>query len=948
MATLALRIGGSSFLSICNKAGMLPSRSIVSMALKNNIYIESSFQKNLSETIMSNMKQFFQQRHCSYFTIKLDELAITPRVRWNSKNNELVGTCFNHKYHQTSYEFKNELVLHQIKNHLKCDRIHLAKECLIVTLSAISNNQSDKNPKVICNLPICSHKNSETLKTVIKEIRNNFHSLNPDSKIVNVATDGDPYRRNVLNEMREENQFLDELKLLKHFDQQFLLGKYGINYDPKHIVKRIRSYLIGKKSFQLIKVPITRDVLKFFLIKKSKETQEHINHLMDPKDKQNVPYAVKLLNLMHQFSSNFDSIESPVEKDQLNEIQLISILCQLFLSIFTNTSIDLSTQLINLSQLSHSLFVIYRRSKLNGFRFMRKDLYMDIQSTVQDAFISAATFRIDRSENPLFIYQLGTDQLENLFSSIRTITHSQTCDSLELNDRLKMSYDIEDVYSRRPELRPTNKLTNKSKSTYTLDHSSIYSWSGDHSTINLDLFTIWSLGYEKSMLLLKNYGYDDDEFIIGEEYTMMNPIGCDDDDDDDEEVESDEINIVDLESADNNAISTSIIIETAYTSDNENDEEIQTEPVTIEEEDDSENFMELVDHANMSSTTSSKVMLDGVEMHKSRAVNLVINCAPYRQDRDRINRVKNSQTSQKYEINKNDICDAEIRITDLMVTVAKFKDSTIAAVVFSIDKIVKGNMSMSSIDSIDLNQAVLSGPIINLNYIEGDSYVFHDGSYGDIISAKGNFCVKIEGRVEDVDSNSLLVFDGKDIKNHIDFCNSLLDTNREMTVKMKKITSAFSNKETFEYFKLKEFIANTNSTTTCQTCFNEVQISKLRQHNAKHMLLKEIKNQANTCGICGLNNCTVSIKVTSGCGQKANRGIECNCKYYLKISLKSLEKSTTNKPCTNRPVQCQINGCNTVLWSYNIESHYHVNHPGETIPQMITQIEIDRILSGSV
>jgi hypothetical protein len=223
-----------------------------------------------------------------------------------------------------------------------------------------------------------------------------------------------------------------------------------------------------------------------------------------------------------------------------------------------------------------------------------------------------------------------------------------------------------------------------------------------------------------------------------------------------------------------------------------------------------------------------------------------------------------------------------------------------------------------------------------------------ENEYGDIISAKGNFCVKIEGRVEDVDSNSLLVFDGKDIKNHIDFCNSLLDTNREMTVKMKKITSAFSNKETFEYFKLKEFIANTNSTTTCQTCFNEVQISELRQHNAKHMLLKEIKNQANTCGICGLNNCTVSIKVTSGCGQKANRGIECNCKYYLKISLKSLEKSTTNKPCTNRPVQCQINGCNTVLWSYNIESHYHVNHPGETIPQMITQIEIDRILSGSV
>lgn len=55
---------------------------------------------------------------------------------------------------------------------------------------------------------------------------------------------------------------------------------------------------------------------------------------------------------------------------------------------------------------------------------------MDIKSTIQDAFISTARY-IKSLDN---LYQLGTDQLENLFYKIRTITHSSTCDYLELNE----------------------------------------------------------------------------------------------------------------------------------------------------------------------------------------------------------------------------------------------------------------------------------------------------------------------------------------------------------------------------------------------------------------------------------------------------------------------------------------------------------------------------------
>jgi hypothetical protein len=46
-----------------------------------------------------------------------------------------------------------------------------------------------------------------------------------------------------------------------------------------------------------------------------------------------------------------------------------------------------------------------------------------------------------------------------------------------------------------------------------------------------------------------------------------------------------------------------------------------------------------------------------------------------------------------------------------------------------------------------------------------------------------------------------------------------------MTLKLKKITSPFNNKETFELFELKETTNNKNQVVVCQTCFRDVPIS---------------------------------------------------------------------------------------------------------------------------
>lgn len=226
----------------------------------------------------------------------MDEISITERLRWHHKLNQIVGTCYNHKHSVTSYEFKNILNLVEIKKKLNNGEIHLAKECFLITIAAIGVH--DRTQKIILNLPICSHKNGELITQAIQTIVNEFNTLNPSSEILNFATDGDPNRRKAVNKMRSSNKFLTELMFLRHFDQKFVLGEFGVNYDPKHIIKRLRSALIGNTSIQLIKRQFSKEDIRLLLRENTKESDEVIAYLMDQKDKQNVPSEVRLLNLI--------------------------------------------------------------------------------------------------------------------------------------------------------------------------------------------------------------------------------------------------------------------------------------------------------------------------------------------------------------------------------------------------------------------------------------------------------------------------------------------------------------------------------------------------------------------------------------------------------------------------------------------------------------------------
>lgn len=92
LGILVLRIGGPRLLYTFNHLNYLPSSSSIYKACKNNLKLVISLDTPLHRAISSNISQFFQQTS-GFYSIKMDEIALSPKVRYHPETNEFVGIC---------------------------------------------------------------------------------------------------------------------------------------------------------------------------------------------------------------------------------------------------------------------------------------------------------------------------------------------------------------------------------------------------------------------------------------------------------------------------------------------------------------------------------------------------------------------------------------------------------------------------------------------------------------------------------------------------------------------------------------------------------------------------------------------------------------------------------------------------------------------------------------
>ena len=90
----------------------------------------------------------------------------------------------------------------------------------------------------------------------------------------------------------------------------------------------------------------------------------------------------------------------------------------------------------------------------------------------------------------MFLYQLGTDQLERLFSSVCTVTHTKNCDYLELCHRLQHAQSINEILLANPKW----KRSDGRRLGDMRDFYSQIEWSGLVEVSECDMFSLWISG----------------------------------------------------------------------------------------------------------------------------------------------------------------------------------------------------------------------------------------------------------------------------------------------------------------------------------------------------------------------------------------------------------------------------------------------------------------------
>ena len=347
-----------------------------------------------------------------------------------------------------------------------------------------------------------------------------------------------------------------------------------------------------------------------------------------------------------------------------------------------------------------------------------KQLYMDLQSTIQCAFCCTALCHEKYPNLPLLLYVLGTDQLENLFGHTRTLTHALNCDFLELIERLQLAIQTHIIYQKHPEWKKQSRICSTTK-----DYSSLNSWTGTLSTneINEDCIkSIWDNGYQEAFDYLLSNGYSRKELIIDNaNINILNPL------------------------------------DQTRTSISNKEEEVEEEeihhPVTYQDELE----LNISDH-NINNNTASKftntIEHDGLVFHKSNIISNIIHCQ---------SKLSSKRTTRVYGLKDDNFItnssesdysleDDFIFITDILATILLNKtDNKLFISIFSIDKIEMDNEIKDKVLITSIGDCIFTGSILNFQSINNSCLIWDGTFIQQIKDVDGTLCCLVKADVED-------------------------------------------------------------------------------------------------------------------------------------------------------------------------------------------------------
>ncbi|KAJ8508387.1 hypothetical protein ONZ45_g9334 [Pleurotus djamor] len=506
LARLVQHLGGRKLLFALNKALGIPSVTVLARSSRRRSMLLPSVGSPTTSELQRNCEISFprstdtprQRGYC----LMIDGLAIRRGVRWLRSTNFLVGLCREHSGNMdmSTRRFSGvEDVWKMV--HGDHPTVHYGGEATVAAVGAFDEVDYAARPIMIS--ATCKMEKAPEFAMLEKRLLEAFdnHAAQTHGTVWCLSTDGD-------STFRLGSFQLCTTKCLVTGDRLYSLlgGLQGLNItcgdneityttDPKHGFKRdkfpgVATWLRSKDGALVNGQHLNSSQLQryFALLPGMDDSSARI--LIDPADHQNVPRAVKLLRTIGQLKDINLPYINPVDEANLNAWHALDDLISAGLLPFISKELDLTDQLSSLSKFSHLLFAHYRK---HGPAFISNPLYADLQGITKTTFFCVAKQQLLDSDRPFYLYQLGSDRLEEMFGALRSMTHDQNVDVLQLAERLSGCNDINQIFNDHPEWKRAQRRLSFLGSEG-VDHLNPKYFEGNLIVGSVDLEKAWRLG----------------------------------------------------------------------------------------------------------------------------------------------------------------------------------------------------------------------------------------------------------------------------------------------------------------------------------------------------------------------------------------------------------------------------------------------------------------------
>ncbi|KAJ2936038.1 hypothetical protein H1R20_g1056, partial [Candolleomyces eurysporus] len=343
--------------------------------------------------------------------LMVDGIALEEVPRYDLGRNSVLGLCREHST-GTKKIIDSFDDLETLRKGLETGKWHYSKHGTMLALAPVTGNKHYYPTPILISGSCKTEKGSQIAKLIRRFIRiYNDHPMGRarHGEILQFSTDGESSFCSAQFEnclTRPLSQGLSVLCNIPGLNLQTGPDDLVGNCDPKHVIKCFAQMLWSfTLNVQLGDTIITYQDI-WYTLSSSGMSEDRINALLNPQDKQNIPIALDLLKALKTAHILEQSKAKPGDFQRVKLVKFLAEMFSYFIAPFTDARMGLVEQVGQLSTYAHLMFALYQRHKQ---AFMKGALYGDSMSIVKLVMILIARYQTVDNSIQLYITLIGTD-----------------------------------------------------------------------------------------------------------------------------------------------------------------------------------------------------------------------------------------------------------------------------------------------------------------------------------------------------------------------------------------------------------------------------------------------------------------------------------------------------------------------------------------------------------